>query len=130
MLKTNRGLLALVCCLLLVTAFSLPLAAQDSTPQTTPPPSDTYQDRSVSTPATPSNQLDNPSNTDQDREKPSDPSVQPQDRSTSEQPATMQNKSSANSDEKRLPGTASGMPLVGLIGAASLVGSAIRRRYF
>jgi len=140
MVKTYKGLLSLICCLLLATVFSLPLAAQSTAPQSTPQ-SDVNQDRNLSTPSTPSDQYNSahPSAapetqpTDLDREKPADSSDKPQDRSTDparSDSSSRDDSSRTDSDSGRLPGTASGIPLVGLIGAASLFGAAIRRRYF
>jgi len=218
MLKNNKSLLAAFCCLLLVSAFALPVAAQSTTPQQDRNPGDTRDgtpgttlnpnsdvNRDVNgeqvTPQTPNRDTSpstmppqtspsttpgrdtnpstmpaqtNPSTTTPGRD--TSPSTMPaqtnpstttpgRDTSPSTMPAqtnpstttpqrsvapgrtqdpaagTMPARTtpstsgsttaadrSADAGQSNLPGTASGLPLVGLIGAASLMGAAIRRR--
>jgi hypothetical protein len=134
MLKSCKGLLAVVCSLLLATAFSLPVAAQSSTnpdnnqslsnqnqsPGTQSQPGSTQQttpsdmDRNQSNSDRYNSDV-NQSNSDVNRQKPADTGVQDQD--------TNQN----TTNNENLPRTASGLPLGGLIGAISMLGFAIRR---
>jgi len=198
MLKNNKSLLAAFCCLLLVSAFALPVAAQSTTPQQDRNPGDTRDgtpgttlnpnsdvNRDVNgeqvTPQTPNRDTSpstmpaqtspsttpgrdtnpstmpaqtNPSTTTPGRD--TSPSTMPaqtnpstttpqrsvapgrtQDPAAGTMPArttpstsgsTTAADRSADAGQSNLPGTASGLPLVGLIGAASLMGAAIRRR--
>ena len=179
MLKTNKGLLASLCCLLLVCAFALPVAAQSTTPQQDRNPSDSRdvpptvngaptnpdaEQPAVTTPnpnpelnrdvdseqvtpqtpernpspATPPSQTTPSQTPSQTPERSVTPSRPTQDTAPATMPAqstpstarpTTAADRSAEAAEGSLPGTASGLPLVGLIGAASLLGAAIRRRF-
>jgi hypothetical protein len=106
MVKIYKGFLSVVCCLLI----ALPLMAQQTTPQN--------QDRTDPT-----------YNSDTNRDTADPNAVQDQDnaqpnRDMEERPSST---NAATDDNSELPETASGLPLLALIGSSSLIGVAIRR---
>ena len=88
-----------MCCLLLTTALALPALAQVAQPD----PQTNTEDKNLK--QQPSQV--NPNEQDTDREKATEPAPQ--------------------EDDEELPDTAGGLPILALIGSASLIGAALRR---